>query len=496
MDLIATALQVLGPCRSSKLAEYLQKKHKISASAARQRISRSILAIKFPIPLLPNREHFVYLENQRKSEIFWPNFHTALRETNAVYGMAIDGLANRGGIVKVSEFAVISGAPIALKKQVTVDIVARNLQAAGIIRKVNEAGTDYYYLNSPFESKSVSECQSLLLAERILLDGIKEWARKLGLVSYNMVQIRGTQEARQVGQFIWDLTGPSYLLPLRALSSNKQLRQGSLVVDVFARGILKEENIKYFVHKVKLHHKSSEKNVKLLPILVGEGFDSSALIYGRKAGVILAPIKNLFGIEVAQGISTLIETLNNSAPTVIGNPKKLIKIHNDLSKMEGAMGNLRGILFELISVYLAKQGAESVDHSKKIIDPKTNKSAEIDVFRVIHKRKVMCIECKGKKPGGTVGIKEIDNWLERLPRFRNYIKTQDRFRESQVNFELWSTGTFSDESIRKLKIERKKWIKNPINWKDGSAILTLARETGEQGIVDALNEHYIKHPLS
>ena len=499
MNLVVPALQVLGPCRSSKLAEYLQEKHGKSPLAARQRISRNASAIKFPIPLLPNREQFVYLENQYKSEIFWPNFHTALRETNSIYGMAIDGLANRGGVIEASEFAVISGAPIALKKQVTVDIVAQKLQAAGIIRKVNEDGTDYYYLNKPFdlnksfEAKSISEYQTLMLAERVLLGGIREWAKKLGLVSYHKAQIRG-DKGRKVGQFMWDLTGPSYLWPLKPSLPDKS-HQGFLVADVFAKGVLSKDDIKYFVRKVQLLQ-SSIKNIKLLPILVAEGFDRSASNYGKGIGVALASIKNLFGTEVAQGISTLIETLNNAAATAAVNPKKLIRVLNDLSKIEGAVGNLRGTFFELISVYLAKQEAKSVDHSKKFIDPETNKQIEIDVFRVIHKKKIVCIECKGKSPGGVVGIEEIDNWLKWLPKIRNHIKAQDHFKDAKVSFELWSTGTFSDKSIKKLKIEKKRRIKNPIDWKNGKAILALARKTGEQGVVDALNEHYIKHPLS
>ena len=497
MNLITTALQVLGPCRSSKLAKYLQKKHKISASAARQRISRSIqagAARKFPkFPLLPKREQFVYLENQYKSEVFRSNFHDALRETNSIYGMAIDGLANRGGVIKVSEFAVISGAPIALMKQVTVDKVSQQLRAAKIIKKINEDGIDYYCLNKPFESNSISEYQILMLAERVLLDGIREWVKKLGLASYNTVQIRG-DEGCKVGQFMWDLTGPSYLLPLKPSLPNKK-HQGFLVADVFGKGVLSEYDIKYFVRKVQLLQ-SSIKDIKLFPILVAEGFDKSASNYGKRIGVILASIENLFGKEVAQGITMLIETLRNAAATAAVNPQKLIRVLNNLSKIEGAIGNLRGTFFELISVYLAKQEAESVDHSKAFIDPETNKKIEIDVFRVIHRRKIMCIECKGKNPGGVVEIEEVNNWLKWLPKIRNYIKAQDRFKDAEVSFELWSTGAFSEESISKLKVEKKHRTKNLIDWKDGSAIIALAQRTGEQGVVDALNEHYIKHPLS
>ena len=493
MDIIITALKTLGPCRSSKLAEYLQEKKGISASAARKRISRSVSAIKFPIPLLPKKEKFVYLKEQYQlKKTFWPKLHATLRETNSVYGMAIGGLINRGGVVKASEFSVISGAPIALKKQVTTDVIAKNLEKAGIITKFENNGTYYYRLKEPFESKALNEYQSLLLVEHILLNGIREWARNLGLASYNKIQIRGDQKKCQVGQFLWDLTGPSYLLPLKTPPSKTP---GFLVVDVFARGILSEDNIKYFVRKVQLLQ-SSIKNIKLLPILVGEGFNSSALNYGRGNGIILASTKNLFGSKVAKGISMLIETLNNAAAIAVVNPKKIITALNNLSQMEGAIGNLRGTFFELISVHLAKKGAVSVDHSVRIIDSKTNKTAaEIDVFRVVHRSEIVCIECKGKKPGGVIGIRDVNDWLKRLPLFKGYVKKQNHFKEAKVSFELWSTGTFSDKAIDKLEKEKRKRIKNPINWKDGEKILNVARGTQEQGIVRALKEHYGVRPI-
>ena len=486
MDSIVNALNFLGPCRSSKLAEYLKKKEGISDIAARQRISRCRLVMRFPILLLPNKEKFVYLKKQRKSKDFLLKLHKALKETNSVYGMAIDSLSIKGGIVKTSEFSVISGAPIALKKQVTTDIVAKNLEKAGIIQKLKDSEINYYSLKPPFETKSIVQYQSLFIAEHILLNGVKEWARKLGLVSYNKVKIRGDKETRKVGQFAWDLTGPSYLLPLKTPSSNKP---GFLVIDVFGKGVLKEDHIKYFVRKVQLLQ-ASIKNIKLLPILVAEAFDSSALKYGRGKGVILASIKNLFGLQVAEGISTLIETLNNSEAIAIKDPKKLVKVLKNLSQMEGAVGNLRGTFFELISVYLAKKGAESIDHAVKIIDPKTGKPTDIDVFRVIHKTEVMCIECKGKGPGGVVEIDEVDKWLKLLPAFKDYITKQDRFKQSKISFELWSTGIFSDEAIKKLKTEKKKRVKSSIGWKDGTEILSMARSMKEQGIVRALNEHY------
>ena len=359
MDIVKI-LEKLGPCRSSKLAENLEKEQKISNEAARQRISRTDSIKKFSIPL-PNNENFIYLESQRKKqeEIFWGNLHKAWRETNSIYGMAVDGLMNRGGKVEISEFSVISGAPIALKKQVTVDMIRKNFEREKIIKKIQENGQDYYLLNdyiilNQFNgTKHRNQYEMLFKAENILLDFLREWARNIGLASYNKIFIRGEEnERKKVGNFAWDLTGPSYLLPLKTIKKGTSTSNpGFFVADVFANGILKEHDIKYFVRKAQTLQ-SSIKNIKVLSMLMAEGFDSSALKYGKQNGVILASIKDLFGSRAAQGIKTLIEILNTEevANKVINNPKKITQLLEDL---QGCEGNLRGILFELISVYLA-----------------------------------------------------------------------------------------------------------------------------------------------
>ena len=72
----------------------------------------------YPGYLLPKREAFFYLRHGRNAELYWEYLLRDLRETGAIYACAIDGLRARGGVVPVGEFAVVSGAPIALKKQV------------------------------------------------------------------------------------------------------------------------------------------------------------------------------------------------------------------------------------------------------------------------------------------------------------------------------------------------------------------------------------------
>ncbi len=493
MNQIIKILESTGPTRSSIIVKKLEEEYNISAEAARQRVFRAKEPImKFPIPLLPKRESFVYLKDQRNTEQFWQNFHTAMRETNSIYALAIDGLINRGGMVETGEFSVISGAPIRLKKQVCVDMVIRNMTNAGVIGKESEGEKEYIsIIRDELFEPNIYRCRTLRLAEDILLGGMRKWARNLGFASYDSITIRGDSAKRQVGQFMWDLTGPSYIFPLRGPKS----KQGFFVADVFAQGKLKKADIEYFVRKTQLL-KASLPNIRFMPILVAEAFDSSALKYGKGIGVILASINNIFGDDIANSMKTLIETLDNAVKIATGNPNKLITLLNDLSKIEGALGNLKGVFFELICVYLAKQNATSVDYSVKAIDPKTGKKAEMDILQFVKKTKCTAIECKGKGPGGIVSEDEVRNWIKRLPTFRAHIRDQDRFSEYTISFEIWTTGIFSLEAIDLLKKEKYGRVKYPIDWKEGKDILDMAKESKEKRIADALRQHYINHPLS
>lgn len=120
-DPVVEILSKLGPTRSSRVAEELVRRG-ISPEAARKRISRVVEPVyRFPIPLLPKREAFLYLQHQRTTERMWVNFLRDLRETNSAYGAAIDGIAARGGMIPVEEFPIIAGAPLAMRGQVSAD---------------------------------------------------------------------------------------------------------------------------------------------------------------------------------------------------------------------------------------------------------------------------------------------------------------------------------------------------------------------------------------
>ena len=109
--------------------------------------------------------------------------------------------------------------------------------------------------------------------------------------------------------------------------------------------------------------RASSNSGDTLAVLVGQSFTSKALTSGHAAGIVLATPTNLFGQKVGKAIQSLVETLKNAAAIATTNPERLASLIDDLSEIEGAAGNLRGVLFELINfLHTCWYGARVVEH--------------------------------------------------------------------------------------------------------------------------------------
>lgn len=491
---VAEYLADHGPSRSGRIADALVASG-VSPEAARQRVARVKPPLrKFPVPLLPKRECFLYLQKDRNDDHFWRNFVRDLRETNSVFGVAIDGMIARGGIIRVDQFATISAAPVLPQKgQLTAEVVAKRLIAANFLTEVQDA--DFgpcYQLPMSLASGGIWTLRAYGLAERIILDGVREWARKIGLASFNTIRIRGEAELRPIGPFAFDLAGPSYLLPLQGGAS----KPGFLVVDAFAEGRLNKDQVQYFIRKARML-KANLDQVRVLSILVAESFTGEALKAGHAAGVMMATPKDLFGNRVGVAISSLVEVLKNSAAYAAASPQRLTQLLDNLFEIEGRAGNLRGILFELVAAYLARRDAVSIDMNVIARDLESGERAEIDVQKVTNQASsVTAIECKGKIPGGTLTLTEVEEWLRKIRIIRAHYRGHRELHEAEHRFELWTSGTIDHDALQLLTQEKAKRTKSPIDWKDGAAVLALARAGREKGIADALHQHFLKHPLA
>ena len=496
MTPIAKALTEDGPARTRRLVTTLTQSLQISSEAARQRLSRARTPVeRYPDRLFPKREAFFYLRSQRNTELYWGNLLRDLREAGTVYACAIDGLDARGGIVPVEEFAVVSGAPIALKKQVPSVGVAEKLRVLGVMKEEDLGVLGRCFVANPnavMQPLGTGHIRARRLTEGVMLDGLREWAWKNGIGSRNTIAIRGESHPLMVGQFRWDLTGPSYLLPLR----RKNIPNGFVVADVFTERQLDIHHIRYFIRKVQTYQKTSNSGA-LFPILMAERFTGAALTEGHKVGLMLTTPKNLFGQHVADALADLMMTLQNAAAIAAVDGDRLYKLLDQLSEIEGRAGNMRGILFELIAAHIAKREiGGSIDFCVLHTHRKSGKQADLDVVCVTGQNAVHVIECKGKSPGGTVSLEEVTDWLGKLPIVQDYVASREHLRERNQTYAFWTTGAFEADALDKLKSEQAHRRRRLIAWKDGAAVRKLASSLRLNTIGDALDQHFIKHPLA
>ena len=495
MTPVERILRDIGPARTGRLVTALTQSLNSSPQAARQRLSRTDVPILRHSEVLPKREAFFYLTDQHNSERYWENLLRDLREANTIYACAIDGLAARGGIVPVDEFHVVSGAPINLRKQVPSVVVAKTLIELGVMeeKSIGDLGrcyvAKYEGVTSPL---TLQMFRSRRLVEGVMLDGLRMWMRRNGVGSSDKIAIRGEDHRLLVGQFKWDLTGPSYLLPLR----REGILHGFVVADVFCEYQMNALHIRYFLRKVQTYQQTSNSGL-LFPILMGRGFTSDAIKEGRKAGLMLTTPRNLFGMHVAEALDELLQTLQDATTKATVNDEHLYDLLGRLSDIEGRAGNVRGILFELMTAYIAsREFGGTINVGVSHTDTADGRSADLDVVCIPASNTVHLIECKGKGPGRTVSLKEVEKWLGKLSVMQDYVANQGDLRERSQNYAFWTTGKFDDDALAKLNQEKKKRTRRPISWKDGKDIRETAARLRLKTIGNALDEHFLKHPLS
>ena len=259
-----------------------------------------------------------------------------------------------------------------------------------------------------------------LVTEKILLLAVKEWARQLGVASYDKVLIRDDAGGPpKVGTLLWDVTGPSYLRPMVRRDDEGKPKPGFLVCDVIV-GDMRSTIRPCVLSFANASYLASFKRMgPLLPVLISDRYSREGFDLGRSQGIMMATPGTLFGREVAAGLAALLQTLTKAAAVAVQRPEAIGKLFDKLGAIEGAAANLRGALFEmLVGHCVMKMEDGSIDIGKIVVDLDTAKSAEIDVFRVKEYREVWSYECKAHQPGETVSRDAVEHWItDRVPRY-------------------------------------------------------------------------------
>lgn len=471
----------------------------LSADAARKRLSRLPAGVNVLRDLpFPKGARFIYLSSQYGSLPYWDSLINAAQSASPPYANALLGIKARGGMVPLRYFDIASGAPTNQTGQISSPEILRRLLKVGILKEVEFVGIGKCIMvrnAEEGEAHLLSRLRARNQTESIILEEIKRWAIRLNISSPNTIEIRSNERVPNFGTCSFDICGPSYLRPLVAHRGG-QLLPGFFVADVIMGKELESEDVAPYIRKCCTLGFLRNRR-PFLPMIIAESFSQGALHSCRSQGIMATTPGTLFGQDVGKALSDLMNTLCNAAAIAATNPDKIERLLGSLSAIEGAAGNIRGALFELVVGHMVRaiEGG-SIDIGLAVQDSENGKRAEVDVL-LVKERVVQVYECKGYQPTSTVSVDEIKEWLEKkVPTIYNAIKEEQRFRNSMLRFEYWTTGKFSDDAISVIESHSRKVKKYEIGWSDGSRVLLYSGKLQSSGIKKVLKEHYFSAPAT
>jgi hypothetical protein len=483
-----------GPCLTSELVNKLVSSENITRDTARKRISRfKSDDIKRIRGLFPRNEIFIYHRNSFGSYQYWQALISRLINEGSAFGRALVAIRQYGGVVPYSQFEIICGSPLFLKKHLSQHTVLEKLEKTGLVSMLNveSIGKCISLKRKPDNVKQFKAAlNAQLMAEKIILNGFSDWVKNIGLVSYEKVLLRNNSAQPNFLQFSWDFTAPSYIGAIIGQTKSGESKPGFIVADIILNNSITAEGCIPFLYKCKTTRCLPNAS-RCMQFLIAENFNLEAFKIAKKNGILPVTTETLFGKDIANAITLLISIL-----TEVGNQvmdlKKLNAIFSGLSKFEGAVHTLRGDLFE----YLVANVIKEVIRPRTLelnyeIKTSNGQKAEIDVYYTTLEG-AHFIECKGYSPFSEIPDDEIEKWLhERIPRTRDYCLSHPDLKQKKLTFELWTTGKLSFASNERLITAIANTKKYTIKLMEASDVRDEARKAG-RNVLKTLNNCFLE----
>ena len=337
------------------------------------------------------------------------------------------------------------------------------------------------------------EVRARLITEKFLLLAIRDWLRKLGIVSYETIKMRDGNSPPTVGTFAWDLTAPSYLSCMVKSDKYGHVKPGFVACDVFLGGELEQVGIKPFINKCVTLRKLQNVG-SCLQIFIANQYLPDAFQDLKKHGIIPATPSNLFGKEVAAGLMELTQVLRNAVRSAL-DPNSFDRLFQALGRIEGAAIQLRGTLFEYLVADVARKTISSSVQMNRVIKLPDAREAEADVIAISDRFSVTFIECKGYHPNAEVPESLVERWLcHRVPVFYKWTLEHPDLKTLKKSFQLWTTGSLSDEALGKIEKAQKeiKQSRYTIELHLGHQILETCKSTKDYALASAFRKHFMK----
>jgi len=472
-----------GGILSGELAKHIAKSENIGENTARKRVER----LKSPIHklrgLFSDNQSFIYHSDNYNTQVYFEKLEEAFESSAKRCYAVIVAINYHHGLILKSDLPNYTFSPTSkIKGHLLYSTLIEKLKQANVLIDYDD---EHYCINgyiSQYSEPKFRHNKSIQFAKDLVLNQFLNWSRNIGLCSFKTGEMN-----KEVGGFQFSFASPSYINGLVQYKANAP-KPGFVVADVLIGNSTTTKEVDFFLQKINAM-RASNPSIRLFPVLILDGVEVNAMNKLKKAGVLIATIRELFGEGYNELLKNLINTITNAGVILKKDPESYIKLMAQLTKLvNGKTNNLRGDLFELAVGYYYGKQCQSLDIGKKIRVTNEFKEREIDVL-ANYENEVRVVECKGYNY--PVDKEYIEKYLsDKIPAVRKWL--ENKFPNKCYVFEIWSTGGFDNESSALLLKAKTNTKKYSIDYLDRSNILERAKQLRTSKFIDILKEYYFK----
>lgn len=459
------------------MIEFCVRELNLKEDVARKRIQRLPDTIYRYRGICANKQSILYHKDDWGADGYTEALISVLRMHAKQHYVVIKALEIHDGYIPVDKLASYSISPVEpIKGHKSFDSVILDLERLHLIKKDETS----YALCSDVANQKRSKAKNLI--HNITLEHFNNWARNIGLISYNSTKYNSACSRYQFG-----LVAPSYVRTLTYKSKGGKVVPAFVVADILI-GDLDKDAILFFTQKLS-NMVGLNPNSKYLLFFITDSHDADIYKTLKEAGVIIGNVDELFGEQYSRTIKGILNLIENAGAILKTNPEQYLSLLENIEKLAiGKTNNLKGDLFEMTVGFYHGQLCQSLEIGKNIFYEQNHR--EIDVFAV-YQNKVVVAECKGYNK--KLDDSYIDSWLsDKIPVIRNWILNQDSLKNKRICFEIWSTGGFEESALKKLQDSSVHTKRYGIEYFAYQDMIDLAKSNNISHLQKLLRTYYYK----
>jgi hypothetical protein len=477
---VESLLREKGPTLSGELIQLMHERDGVSNDAIRQRLSR----LKEPVcrlkGIFTENQILFYLKEHQLQPEYYNGLVRALSTAAKRYYAVLTAIQYHQGFIRAHRIASYTFSPVGnLKGHKRIDIILADLLKWDLIRREGEyvATTANAGLNTGAKFR---HSKAVELAQSVVLNQFVNWAKSIGLVSYNTPMLEA-----EFGKLQWGFVAPSYVTGITRVLD--QTKPAFVVADVLVGKKANIEDVSFFIRKVDIL-KNQRNLMNFMPFLLLESVEEDAFRVLKQHGIITAFVSKFFGEAYTHLLQSLIATVTNAGAILKKNPNAYLELLEQIEKLIGGKtNNLRGDLFELAVGYYHSKGQQLT--IGRLINHE-GKQRELDVLAV-YGQQVRIAECKGYKH--QLDKPDVENWLsEKVSVIYKWAKDPNLFQHHDIVFELWSTGGFTLDAENYLHEQAGRVVKYKIEFYAEADIMRKAKEARVKRLEEIMREYFIK----